>query len=304
LEVFRENRGAVHALNSAIQRSSGEFICYLSSDDYFLPGKLHHQVAFLRDRPGISAVFGLSAFIDERGTSLQTHEQYNGDIFETPFKKNLKTSDDWLRHFFFSANCLCHPTVMIRRAAYDTVGLYDPRFANLPDLDMWIRLCMGANIAVLPKQLVAMRIRDDSRNMSAPKRGNLLRTYFEMFELLKHYKRMPLASLRRVFAVEIANDRLMAIDEPELLLAEIALTSSGPMHGLFGLDTMFNSISASDRSSHKRLIELSGGRDIFDMNADALRRNERPKKFNPAKIHKSLQRRIGRIINAMRTSFN
>src|SRR4029079_1031142 len=44
LEVFQENRAAAAAANSAIGRSHGEFLCYLSSDDLFLPGKLEKQV--------------------------------------------------------------------------------------------------------------------------------------------------------------------------------------------------------------------------------------------------------------------
>src|SRR6478609_6490095 len=40
LEIFESNRGAALALNSAIRRARGEFVCMLASDDYFLPGKL------------------------------------------------------------------------------------------------------------------------------------------------------------------------------------------------------------------------------------------------------------------------
>ena len=104
LEVFEKNRGAGVALNSAIRRARGEFICFLASDDFFLPGKLEKQVRFLRENPHVAAVFGMPRFADQRGAPLA--ENFNGDIFLAPFTKNLRTRPDWLRHFFYEGNCL------------------------------------------------------------------------------------------------------------------------------------------------------------------------------------------------------
>ena len=154
LEVFEKNRGASVALNSAIRRARGEFICMLASDDCFLPGKLETQVRFLRANSDIGAVFGLPQFVDERGASLAT--TFNGDVFTRPFGHHLRSRYDWLRYFFFEGNCLCHPSAMVRRSVYDEVGLYDPRFASLPDFDMWVRLCIVYEIHLMPHELKAI----------------------------------------------------------------------------------------------------------------------------------------------------
>lgn len=263
LDIFPENRGAVIALNSAIRRSRGEYICFLSSDDYFLPGKLEKQVKFLTQNPEVAATFGVPIFIDERGNRLLAHEQFNGEVFETPFRKQLVSRNDWLRHFFFWGNCLCHPAAMVRRAAYDSVGLYDPRFANLPDFDMWVRLSMSFDIAATPDALTAMRIRDNNRNMSAPSRSTLVRAHFETFQILKHYRQLTVQSLRRIFEREIAGSGLTHLEQPEPLLAQLALTSPSPIHALFGLDSMFSSTNLTDDQACKLLIDVSGRRDIF-----------------------------------------
>jgi glycosyltransferase involved in cell wall biosynthesis len=264
LETFGKNRGAAVALNSAILRSRGEFLCYLSSDDFFLPSKLETQVRFLRQNPGKSAVFGLPHFIDERGNALSAGNQFNGEVFDIPFKKNITTSEDWLRHFFFYCNCLCHPTIMIRRTVYDGVGLFDPRLTNLPDFDMWVRLCIQQHeIALLADKVTAMRILDGNRNMSAPIRDNLVRTNFEYFEILKHYRRLSLDALKDIFAVEITANGLTGIDSAGLLLAELALTSSSAVHALFGLDTMFHELSTRSEDGFGRLRMLTANRDVF-----------------------------------------
>ena len=47
LNVFKENQGACAAVNDALARARGDYIAVLNSDDYFLPGKLEKQVAFV-----------------------------------------------------------------------------------------------------------------------------------------------------------------------------------------------------------------------------------------------------------------
>ena len=56
---------------------------------------------------------------------------------------------------------------MIRRCVYDQVGLYNPSLRQLPDFDMWIRVCARYEIRVMPEQLTAFRILSGHRNTSA-----------------------------------------------------------------------------------------------------------------------------------------
>jgi glycosyltransferase involved in cell wall biosynthesis len=262
LEVFQQNCGASVAANSAIRRSRGAFVCTLSSDDLFLPGKLEKQVAFLTANSAIAAVFGMPRFIDERGTPLPSGGEVNSDIFKTPILENLQSRQDWLRHFFFQCNCLCHPTAMMRRSVYDDIGLFDPRLANLPDFDMWVRLCMKYEIHVMPDELTAMRILNDSRNMSAPRRDSILRSQIEYFEVLKHYRRLSPQFIREIFARDIAPEDAIAEATGPTLLAQIALSAHHPAHQLFALDTMFEGNFVSD-TDYPRLHGLTGSLDVF-----------------------------------------
>ena len=259
LEVFGQNRGAAVALNSAIRRARGEFICFLASDDAFLPGKLERQVRFLRENPHVAAVFGMPRFVDQRGAPLA--ENFNGDVFLAPFTKNLRTRSDWLRHFFYDGNCLCHPASMVRRSVYDRIGLFDPRLGSLLDFDMWVRICLQHEIRIMPDELTVMRILDHNRNMSAPRRDSNLRTLIEYFHVLKHYRGMSRATIREIFGREIAAAKLDADGPIGSLLAELALLGQHPPHQLFALDTMFEAIP--EAGDHPRLIELAGAIDVF-----------------------------------------
>ena len=266
-EVYSENRGSVRAGNAAIRRSSGEYIARLNSDDFFLPGKLEQQVKFLDANPDIAAVFGLPRLIDERGNAL------SGGLaeFTYPFAHLRPSRAEWLRLMFFWGNGFCHPTVMMRRSAFDEIGLLDPRLASLPDFDLWVRLCMKHNVFVMQTELTAFRRLDNNRNVSGVRPDTKLRGPFEYFQVLKHYRRLEPKFARKIFAEDLARLNIDPKLRFDIWLAELALSSSWPQHKLFALDTLFEGYRDGD--DPRRLIRASGTVDVFGVAlADELRR--------------------------------
>ena len=274
LEVFSENRGGVIAGNSALRRASGKYIARLNSDDFFLPGKLEKQVSFLEANPDVAAVFGLPRLIDEGGKPFPGgyHE------FTFPFSHARPSREDWLRFFFLVGNCLCFPTVLIRRSIFDEIGLLDPRLANLPDLDMWVRLCMKHDIYVMQTELTAFR--KHKRNMSAPRPELTLREAFEYFQILKHYRRLDPGLAQKIFAEHLEVFGINTNRSLGVWLGEFALhTRPTPSRLLFGLDTIFEASSTAEEC--RRLIKHTGEIDAFNLKVisqlmapvEAVRRN-------------------------------
>jgi len=228
LHVFQQNRGAVDALNDAIRRSCGEYIAVLNSDDYFLPEKLARQVEYLDANPGVGAVFGVPKVVDETGRELGGDEH----LFARLFTKQNRTRIEWLRHFFENGNCLCHPTLMIRRSCYDQVGSYDPLLMNLPDFDMWVRLCQHFDIHIVAEPVTAFRLLAHERNTSAPSPPNLARTAWETVGILGHYVTLPPSQLKEVVLPWPEN---LPGRDPELVLGLAALRVGRPGYLQFGL---------------------------------------------------------------------
>ena len=258
LEVFPENRGGVIAGNSALRRASGKYIARLNSDDFFLPGKLEKQVAFLEANPDVAAVFGLPRLIDEGGKPLA--DGYREFTF--PFPHPRPSREEWLRFFFLKGNSLCFPTVLIRRSIFDEIGLLDPRLANLPDLDMWVRLCMKHEIYVMQAELTAFR--KHGSNMGAPRPESALRVQFEYFQILKHYRRLDPGLACKIFANDLA---ALGIDTNRsfgIWFGEFALRARPmPSRMLFGLDTIFEASTTAEEC--RRLIECTGTVDVFNL---------------------------------------
>ena len=228
LQVFPENRGAVDAMNDAITRSCGEYVAVLNSDDYFLPEKLARQVAYLDANPGVAAVFGIPKIVDEAGRELDESQH----VFARVFTRQNRTRVEWLRHFFEVGNCLCHPTLMMRRRSYDEVGLYDPLLMNLPDFEMWVRVCRRFDIHVMVERVTAFRVLANERNTSAPSPPNLARVAWEVIGVLGHYLALADSELREIVAPwpEYAAGR-----SAQVALALAAIRIGRPGYAQFGL---------------------------------------------------------------------
>ena len=300
LETSPRNYGGSVALNSSILRSHGEYIAVLNSDDLFLPGKLQQQVEFLDANPHIGAVFGYPTFIDSDGNALPDEATFYRDTFRV----RNRSRAEWLRHFFFLGNVLCHPSVLIRRRCYDTIGLYNPALAQIPDLEMWIRVLHRFEIHLMETPLVGFRILKGDQNASAGRPDAIVRVQWEWTHVLSHYLTLDNALLSEVFPelprafpsspyprwmTRLARSRLDKVTgQPEEMartnvnpslgegaraplpflwfLGELAWRVGKPPHVLFGLAVMHRAIADLNEPSYFRdFIGRTGSYDLFDV---------------------------------------
>ena len=187
VERFPENRTACVALNHCIRRARGEFIAVLNSDDAWRPEKLARQLAVMTEQPKTAAVFTLAEMIDERGGPLPQSHCSNG-----VFQQANRSRQEWLSRLLLNGNCLCHPSGLIRKSVYDEVGLYDECMAQLPDMDMWIRMVFEHDIWIIQEPLTRFRILDGERNASGNRPAVIVRCAAEnMFICLKAFRSHP-----------------------------------------------------------------------------------------------------------------
>lgn len=266
------NRGQFVATNRGINAAKGEYIATINSDDAFLAGKLEKQVAFLDSHPEIGAVFTLPQIIDEQGREFVDRKNRNTTIFNQPNRSQA----EWLRYFFDHGNCLCHPSCMIRKHWHDQIGLYEHRFANMADLDLWVRLCLKTTLHIIPEQLTQFRVhaRSGSRKSQVTKK----RSRWEHTQLMRHFLTIDSISLLLQMFPELAS--LEAIhSEPDAaltpyFLALMSLSKNRPLYDLFALDALFEVMA--DESRMERLADryqfttidffrLTGERDPYNL---------------------------------------
>jgi glycosyltransferase involved in cell wall biosynthesis len=296
LFCFEQNLGACAAAGNCLDNAGGKYIAVLNSDDAFLPEKLDQQVRFLNEHPEIGAVFGRARFIDEKGWPAGERNHAYRDAFATANRPR----HEWLSHFFFEGNCLCHPSVLIRRECYETVGYYDPRLAQLPDLDFWVRLCLKYDIHILPEELILFRLSPGSA--SAGTQEHRLRHWWEFRHILDHYRQITsVADFLRIFPEAEGFAQGLDADLIPFALAMVALRRTDrrrTVHHAFALDTLFDlladvrtarRISARFGFEYRDLIELTGRTHSHD--TGGTEESRRKAKTNP--LQAALRRLAG-----------
>ncbi len=177
------NRGACVVTNELIERASGEFIALLNSDDYWSgPDKLACQLQIMRDNPKLGACFGRARFVDRDGKAILK----SSIPFGTVFDQDNRSQGAWLRRFFDLGNCICHPTMLIRKSCYEELGMYSNRLRQLPDFDMWIRLVKHYPIHIADRELINFRLLP-GENAASQTPVNSIRTMNEHYMIADGY---------------------------------------------------------------------------------------------------------------------
>ncbi|MCX5848707.1 MAG: glycosyltransferase [Deltaproteobacteria bacterium] len=251
------------------QAATGEYIAIHHSDDIWELDKLEKQVSFLDNHPEIGAVFTNAMIIGEHGEPFEDKTHFYYDIFNQP----NRSRHEWLNFFFYHGNALCHPSVLIRKVCYEQCGSYRYGLFQLPDFDMWIRLCLKYEIHVMPEKLVRFRVRDNEQNISGNQPEKRIRGMYEFYKTLENYKKIEsFNDLLKVFPYAEKYNRGKETDT-HFVLAMVALENNPSiLTQLFGLDILFELISNPIRSAKiKRLynfdymnfIDLTAKYDIF-----------------------------------------
>lgn len=140
-----ESGGLVEALNFGITAASADLIARMDADDIAAPNRLEVQYHYLQSHPEIAVVGSQVRFIDADGYPLGQSTHYP----ETPAG---------IRKTLLKFCCLRHPTVMMRRDAFEAVGGYRASFIAAEDYDLWLRIAERYEIVNLPEPLLLYRL--------------------------------------------------------------------------------------------------------------------------------------------------
>lgn len=255
--AFERNRGAAIATNHGIGMARAPYVAILNSDDAWKPDKIEKQVRVLEDSPNLAAVFTWVNFVDERSRIVPDGTFW----FQKIFEQENRSRGQWLRRFFLEANCLCHPSVLIRRGVYETVGLYDERFRQLPDLHMWVRVCKHADIRVLPERLVDFRMLQGEANTSSASAVNDARVATETHILFEDFfngmsREVFLDGFRDLcVAQEVGSDLQMRVEQA-FIMVSMMRNDLGKSYWPIGLRKIFDLLG--DPASETLLRERYG----------------------------------------------
>jgi len=153
--------GLVEARNAACCHAQGNYVAVMDADDVCLPNRLRWEVEFMERHPDVGVVGGATDWIDAGGRSLGVHD--------------FPTEDREIKSALETRFPFCHPTLLIRNAAFKTVGGYRKAFAFAHDYDLGVRLAERFECANLEQVVLKYRIHPGQVSLRKQKQQTLCR---------------------------------------------------------------------------------------------------------------------------------
>jgi len=168
----RADEGQAAAINEGIALGTAPYVCWLNSDDWFLPGGMARLVSALQNVPEAAAVYG-------RAWNVVQKSSRRKPVWVEPFDEKR-----------LALRCIVsQPASLIRRSAWEAVGGVDPALHMAMDYDLWWRLHKQAGALHFVDDMVAV-----NREHEATKTKNQRRLHYQesMTIVRKYYGRVPL----------------------------------------------------------------------------------------------------------------
>lgn len=129
--VSEPDRGQSHAINKGFARATGQVLCWLNSDDFYLPNTLMTVGKMLADGTGHHAIAGHCLKVYEDGTAPV--------LLEGKFDNRRRMLEFWKGYQMHQ------PAIFWRREVFEKVGWLNEELHLIMDFDYWARIAEHFN---------------------------------------------------------------------------------------------------------------------------------------------------------------
>lgn len=159
--VSQNNSGPAAAWNAGIKAARGEIICFLGSDDLWLPTFVERQVSVL-ERGGPSVPCSISNAFTRWANGIETYS------FDLACLRPGVEEGLWLNPLdvLLTRFVMCGQMIAIRRQALEQIGFFDGALTYLEDYDIALRLSLEGAWGYIREPLVFYRQSTSGDSMS------------------------------------------------------------------------------------------------------------------------------------------
>ena len=148
-----QDEGQADAIGKGFDRATGDILCWLNSDDVYLPGALKTVANYFEKHPDAIGVSGGAYLIDAEGNFFN---KYSWSV-----TLGVRASFDRLR--YRGMDGMMQQSTFWRKEAYSAVGGVDRSLECIMDLDLFTKLARLRRFHRIPKMLASFRIHDESK---------------------------------------------------------------------------------------------------------------------------------------------
>jgi glycosyltransferase involved in cell wall biosynthesis len=214
--VVREDMSSWHGkTNLGVQLAQSPYVCLLSVDDVWLPGRAAAVHAWIEAAPSAVLHLAPTAIIDRHGRELGT--------WRCPLPMSRELSFETVAERLLVQNFIASPTPVFRRDAWIASGGLDENLWYTADWDLWLKLSAAGTVHYHPEVTSGFRIHSGSLTMTGSR--NSVELEQQMRTVLERY--LPRLGSRSQY-VEQAARASIAVN---LALASAA---AGDTRGLWG----------------------------------------------------------------------
>jgi glycosyltransferase involved in cell wall biosynthesis len=141
--IINSQFGLVNSLNLGLSAAESEFIARIDHDDMMQFDRLEKQLSFFRKNPDHILVGSNVTLIDQNETRIR--------------ETNYPINNDEIVRILSHKNAFAHPSVMYRRTAAITSGMYRKFYEGAEDYDLWLRMTGIGKVANLQDSLTLYR---------------------------------------------------------------------------------------------------------------------------------------------------
>lgn len=154
LRVIRErDNGQSDAINKGFRHATGDILCFLNSDDTFMPGALQRVAQEIDPARGRHVVMGRCRFIDEE-------DNYLGIEHPSMFVSHRRVLEIWKGH------CIPQPATFWTREVWDRCGPLDEREQLVMDYDLFCRFSKRYHFHWIDQVFANYRLHTQSKTIS------------------------------------------------------------------------------------------------------------------------------------------
>jgi glycosyltransferase involved in cell wall biosynthesis len=147
--VSEKDAGQADAINKGFKRVKGEFVAWINSDDYYMPGAIRSAVEELQKNKQLGFVYGNVRVVDP----------------EQNIVNNLAYGN-WALQDLMSFKIIGQPAVFMRKSVLDKAGYLDPSFHFMLDHHLWLRMARISEIRYIPQLWASAHYHEGCKNLA------------------------------------------------------------------------------------------------------------------------------------------
>ena len=145
----KKDNGQADALNKGFSKATGDILCWINSDDYFL-SNVFHEISTYDWKPQVGAVAGIGHIINLNKEIIYTPKYYSPITTETLF--HWSHSKDFMQ-----------PACFFTKEAWEVCGPFNTQLYFCMDVDFWIKISNNFSIDRIDKVFAHAYAHEDAK---------------------------------------------------------------------------------------------------------------------------------------------